>query len=341
MYIGQTNDYWSRVTSHLSALRRGVAANKYLQASFNKHGEDKFEFSIVEECPVSDLDEREIYWISVYNSNNTGYNMTSGGGGIRGFHFTDEQKAKISASNTGRIVSEETKQRMRERHACFRGENHPTYGIPWAERTSEDGQRRMREKTSIRMRGANNPNYGKKMSDERKKMLSEARKEYYKKHGNPLKGRKRQKLSGTLSCNARQVICLNSGVVYPYIDVAAKECNTCQSSISMCCSGKLRFAGRSNDGSELFWMYYDDYQMLPEEDRARQYDIKASAVPGHSHRRILCLSTGEVFEEMKDACEKYHIDPSSLSAHCRGRRCKNGCGRHHETNELLKWEYID
>ncbi len=341
IYIGQTNDYSSRVNSHLSALRRGKASNKYLQASFNKHGEDRFEFSIVEQCPISELDDREMYWISTYDSNNVGYNMTAGGGGIRGYHFSEEQKAKISAANTGRIVSDETKQHMRDNHADFKGANHPNYGVPWAEHVSEEGQRSFREKMSIRMRGTNNPNYGKKMSDEQKSKLSESHKEYYRKYGNPLKGRVRPNLSGEKSPNARPVICLNNNEVFSYLEAAADVYNIAQSQLSMCCMGKQRFAGYSSAGEELFWMYLDEYEALPEEDRSKQYDIKSSVKPKRPHRMVRCLTTGEVFDQMKDACEKYHIDPSSLSAHCRGRGCKNGCGRHPETNELLKWEYID
>lgn len=47
-YIGSAGVFEIRWQSHLSELRKGTHHNKFLQNDFNKSGEDKFEFSIVE-----------------------------------------------------------------------------------------------------------------------------------------------------------------------------------------------------------------------------------------------------------------------------------------------------
>ena len=46
-----------------------------------KYGIENFSFEVIEECEKEKLNDREIYWISFYNSNNknNGYNLTNGG----------------------------------------------------------------------------------------------------------------------------------------------------------------------------------------------------------------------------------------------------------------------
>lgn len=341
LYVGQTVDFRSRKGSHLSALRRGKSANIYLQRAFDKYGENNFEFSILEFCEPSELNDREMYWIEILDTYNSGYNMDKGGGGIRGYHFTDEQKAKISAANKGRIVSDVAKQHMRENHAKLKGENHPAYGIPWRERTSIEGQISMRLKMSERCKGENNPNYGKPMSDEQKQKLSESHKRRFALYGNPLKGRTRPEFSGENAVCKHSIICLNTSEVFPLIKYAAEKYKVAASSISSCCSNKIRSAGRDINGFPLYWMYYEDYNALSETEKISILERKKIEKKNYQSRAIRCLTTNETFLSMQDACKKYHVDASSLSAHCNGRKCLNGCGRHPDTKELLKWEYIN
>lgn len=48
----------------------------------NKYGIDKFHISLVEECTIENLNEREQYWINQYDSYKNGYNATLGGDGV-------------------------------------------------------------------------------------------------------------------------------------------------------------------------------------------------------------------------------------------------------------------
>ena len=55
-YIGQSVDLTQRKHSHFCQLRKGLHGNTYLQNSFNKYGEKKFEFSIVLLCdPIKSI----------------------------------------------------------------------------------------------------------------------------------------------------------------------------------------------------------------------------------------------------------------------------------------------
>jgi len=79
VYIGQSVDMVSRFTNHLYYLRENRHGNPGLQRLYNKYGESVFNFSILEECDKSKLDEKEIWYIKYYNSYKNGYNRTEGG----------------------------------------------------------------------------------------------------------------------------------------------------------------------------------------------------------------------------------------------------------------------
>ena len=82
VYIGQTKKtIEERFQEHLKKAK--IHTNRYLYDAMNKYGYNNFQVSKIEECNNAKLDEREIYWIAYYKSNNKkyGYNMTAGGGG--------------------------------------------------------------------------------------------------------------------------------------------------------------------------------------------------------------------------------------------------------------------
>lgn len=113
VYVGQSCRIYERWMHHRSDLRHDSAANGHLQQAWNKYGEDNFAFEVVEECDIAMLDQREIFWINKLDSRISGYNMTDGGGGIRGYKMPSEAVQKTRAANTGRVRSEETIQRNR------------------------------------------------------------------------------------------------------------------------------------------------------------------------------------------------------------------------------------
>ena len=75
-YIGQSIDIEERWNAHKFY---GEKFQTTLQKAFSKYGIDNFSFEVIEECPYSQLDDREIYWIKYYNTYYDGYNMTQGG----------------------------------------------------------------------------------------------------------------------------------------------------------------------------------------------------------------------------------------------------------------------
>jgi group I intron endonuclease len=77
VYIGRSNNISMRLYSHKYKLRTNTHDNKHLQYSWNKFGEDKFVFEVIEECEADLLYEREKFWIEFYDACNPyfGYNI--------------------------------------------------------------------------------------------------------------------------------------------------------------------------------------------------------------------------------------------------------------------------
>lgn len=96
-YVGQTYDLKYRWNRHKSDLNCNRHHNKHLQSAWNKYGENSFTYSILEYCSIEILDDREIYWIYFYQSQNQtyGYNLADGGLGCRGYKHTEEEIMKM------------------------------------------------------------------------------------------------------------------------------------------------------------------------------------------------------------------------------------------------------
>ena len=111
-YIGQSIDIKSRWRTHKSELRRNNHENDYLQKAWNKYGEENFQFYILEECVVDNINDMERYYIVLYDTTNRrfGYNLESGG-------------------TMYKTLSDSTKRKISENHADMSGENNPMYGI--------------------------------------------------------------------------------------------------------------------------------------------------------------------------------------------------------------------
>lgn len=77
-YIGQSVHLEARYQQHLSNIKNSNNQSKWYQA-LREQGIDNFEYSILEECKPEELNEKEIYWISYFDSFNNGYNSTPGG----------------------------------------------------------------------------------------------------------------------------------------------------------------------------------------------------------------------------------------------------------------------
>ena len=77
-YIGQAVDIKERWRDHMKAgLGIDAPANKFYK-TMQEQGIENFTFELVEECPKDQLDEKEKFYIDLYQSFNYGFNSTKG-----------------------------------------------------------------------------------------------------------------------------------------------------------------------------------------------------------------------------------------------------------------------
>lgn len=110
-YIGSTIEFHKRFRKHRERLLRGDHFNINLQRAANKYGLDALTFSIVKECPVDKLLEREQHYLDTLRPS---YNISKAAGApMLGLKHTEAAKAKMSLIHKGSKRSEETRERMR------------------------------------------------------------------------------------------------------------------------------------------------------------------------------------------------------------------------------------
>jgi group I intron endonuclease len=164
IYIGQSIDIQRRFNEYKN--NRGCSVATRLYHSLKKYGFENHTTEILIECDVSELNDKEIYFIEKYQSFNTehGMNLHSGGNNHKvsdetrekqrlshlgqpawnkGIKRTEEQKKAQSEKMKGRKASKETKLKMSLAH---KGKKH----------TEET-----KKKLSQTKLGEKNPNFGK------------------------------------------------------------------------------------------------------------------------------------------------------------------------------------
>ena len=209
-YIGQTVNPEKRFERHIDYAINKKDNNRFHNA-LRKYGLDNFVYCVLEEnVLVDNLDMREIDWIEEFDSFYSGYNLTLGGGGSRGFIMPEEQKKKISQSHKGKstwnkgkhdIFSEETRKRISNR---FKGKP-----------LSKEHRKKISES-----------NKGRIFSEEHRKKLSES-------------------LKGNIPHNIRKVsqYDLNGNYIQTYNSIKEAKDNSKCGNIIAVCRGYRRQAG--------------------------------------------------------------------------------------------------
>ncbi len=201
-YIGRTvcglrrrfKDHFSYVASHPEAHYK-------LANEIRKHGKENFEISEVEKCSGADLSERERFWIAKLDTFENGLNSTDGGEIYRmndearlrliermrarrgsknpmyGKARPSDVRAAISSKLSGRVLSEDTKQKMSEAQT---GEKNYNYGKTYSpERCAqisdalrlayEEGRKITSHSDGVRL---GKSNIGRKLSEEHKAKIA-------------------------------------------------------------------------------------------------------------------------------------------------------------------------
>lgn len=146
-YIGSTNDFKRRRKEHKWTLKNNKHCNPMLQNFYNKYNKENFVFEVVEECGVELLLQREQFYLDTLKPYLNVHKLAIGG---CTWHLGPKREViieKIRKAQKGKIVSEETKQLLREiRTGEFMGQANPFYNRHHTEETKQ----KLREKGVLR-----------------------------------------------------------------------------------------------------------------------------------------------------------------------------------------------
>lgn len=168
MYVGQTKyTAESRYKGHI-AVALNTNRNLKLYNSMRKYGIDNFELIVLErDVKDEDLDTLEIYYISKYDTFNNGYNYTKGGGGIKGYHHSEETRKKMGIAIHNSMWKINTPERTAKIRAAQKGR-----------KFTQEHRQHIKDSIGDRF-GKNNSFYGKRHSEYTKNKISDANTKYY------------------------------------------------------------------------------------------------------------------------------------------------------------------
>lgn len=255
-YVGQSRFIEKRNSIEKACLNKHGTLhysghNHRIESDVALFGPDSFRFTVLEECEVHELDDKEMLWIEKLDSYQNGYNLTKGGlKGSLGWVPTEQQlknlkDAHVKMAKEGRSPS-----------AFKCGAENPMFGKKgywFGKHHSEETKAKLRKKVAERdIFGSRNPHYGKKHTEEAKKRIGEASK------NRKITDEWRRHISEA-GATAKPVRCIETGEKYRSCREAANAKNIkTPRNIGDVCRGVLKTCGG------LHWEFVDRSEFYPE-----------------------------------------------------------------------------
>lgn len=289
-----------------------------MQNAWNKYGEESFEFKIIEKPKIENLDKREIYWIDYYKNKVGVYNLESGG-------------------NLNKKINERTKKK-----------NSKLIKEKWKE---EEYYKKQLKNNMVQVICINTGEIYNSLTSAAKnlkvsastiKLACEGKRNSVggQKYGKPMQvayyeKRKKYELKKIKNINRpKKIICVNTKEVFNSMNKAAnkyKKYGCSQSKISMCCNGKREHNGKLENGDFIKWMFLKGY------DSDKKYKFTKKPRKHNGSQKVKCLTTGEIFNSLKEAAGKLGVSKSTISSNC----SKKGKGKvNHKNGHILEFKYI-
>lgn len=251
VYIGQTKNKNERKHQHFCELRNNKHANRHLQNSFNKYGEESFVYEIIDHCNVEEIDAKEKYWINHFSSTNDkkGYNIEEGGCQTKNLsQFTRNKiskkaKARFQDPEQRRLASERAKKRFQDPK-----ERERLSIINKGRIRGED----FREKMSQIHTGRKRPQSTK---DAISKALSKRAKT--PEHCKNISKAKMGQGAGGKNTRSKKVVCLDNNEIFDSLRDAWEHFGVSKSTMRSACQRKGRVG--ASDGKYYHVMYHEDY----------------------------------------------------------------------------------
>jgi group I intron endonuclease len=139
---------------------------------------------------------------------------------------------------------------------------------------------------------------------------------------------------GKYNPRAKRIILLNTMEIFDTIKEASIKYNINHADISSCCKGKFNYIGRLENGTRLVWAYYEDFILMTGIEIIEKLDKSKSR---HKTKKIICLTTNQVFNSITEASEKTKVNYKSISMNLRHKQ--EYAGKCSNIGEPLKWMY--
>ena len=335
-----------------------------IQNAIKKYGRENFKREILEFCENEEmcykLEYEYIKNANAYSSSNY-YNLSEGGKGFTSKFAKDlwerdgyrehmnkekiklwqkeEYRKHMSEVHKGQEVSEENREKMRIRtkERWENGELRIKHKIAMNNLSPE----KRKNLSNAQKRKWGNEEYKEKMRQIQIKSqndykLKEKRSEYWKNNNPMYIEETRNKIS---KIRSKRVICLNTLQIFKNAEDVVnkvKEINNA-TSIRQCCREETKYSGiDTHTNKPLLWKYYNEecsleyYKNIYEKEKD---DIKIQAT---KRMKVVCITTGEIFDTVTKAANKYGVNTGRISECCKGKRefvnTKEGL--------KLKFEYI-
>lgn len=282
-YVGQTGkkpeDRWGKNGSrYLKKEKNGEYMHIAFARAILKYGWDNIEHEVVaSNLTKEEADNFEKLLIEKLNTKNRKYGYNLKDGGVGGGGFSEETLKKMSEAHKGIKQSEET---IRKRAEKLKGKNNPNYGKPMSDK--------QREKISNSKKGENNNMFGKRLDEEAVQKIRKSQNvqkiAQYDLQGNLIK-------------------------IWDSISDAGRELGIIRANISACCRGKR------NTVSGFIWKYYID-------------ETINEHLFWHNGKRVVQYSlSGEIigiFESLTEAQSKTGVSYTGILHCCKGKQHTSG-----------------
>ena len=103
----------------------------------------------------------------------------------------------------------------------------------------------------------------------------------------------------------KPVICLNTQKIYSSIIEASKDTGIGKCSISACCRHRNQSCGKDINGEPYLWEYYIEGNVYKYQKPIHK-----------NYKKIICLTTNEIFDTITEASNKYNINHACISDCC-------------------------
>lgn len=293
-YIGQSNNIKRRMNEHKSRKSNSLIISKAIA----KYGWDAFDKTVLEFCPVEELDEKEIYYIAELKPE---YNLAKGGGpkGYVSLSAIKKSQKPIICIDTGKffdsVKSAAAKVDVNRSaiSAVLNGRVKMAGGYRWDYLNPED-----------------------KFSEERRKNLGKANRgrkqsaEQIEKRVSKLRGKNNPHLN-----NYKPVVCVETGRIFASVKIAAESVGITPCFLSKVLHGKKKTAGGYHwkFAKEVFYMTEKEvYDLLVETGaimtghfcltsnrHSAIYIEKFNVLQHPSYTAKLCRAIAEHFKDAK------------------------------------------